>query len=146
MHRPSGPAPTCWGAPKPRIAARCALVTACLAAVAVSACGSSIKPATGSRGRIDDPRTAHANHVECISQHHFAVRKVGLNELLIGLAPAGPKVVFEATPGAAQGAQISGLRQQQGAEVIGSALLFPGQASDKEAAAIESCLTEGVTG
>jgi hypothetical protein len=146
MHRPSGPAPTRRAAPTPRIAARCALVTACLASVAVGACGSSIKPAAGSRGRIDDPRTAHADHVACISQHHFAVRKVGLNELLIGVAPAGPKVVFEPTPGAAQAAQISGLRQQQGAEVIGSALLFPDQASGNETASIESCLAEGVTG
>jgi hypothetical protein len=118
----------------------------CLAALALSACGSSIKPQTGSRGRVDDPRTAHADHAKCISQHHLAVHKLGLNELQIGAAPAGPKVVFEPTPGQAQGVQISGLREQQGAEVIGSALLFPAQASDQELADIETCLATGVIG
>jgi hypothetical protein len=118
----------------------------CLAAIALSACGSSVKPATGSRGRFDDPRTAHSNNVKCISRHHLPVQKVGLNELLIGPQPSGPKVVFEPTPGAAQGAQISGARPQQGAEVLGSALLYPNAASDEEATTIENCLAAAVTG
>jgi hypothetical protein len=95
---------------------------------------------------FDDPRTAKADRVLCISQHHLPVQKVGLNELLIGAQPAGPRVVFEATEGAAQGVQISGLRQQQGAEVIGGALLFPDQAPDQEVSAIETCLSHGVKG
>jgi hypothetical protein len=123
-----------------------ALAAACLAAVTLSACGQSIKPQTGSRGRFDDPRTAHANRIKCISGHDLPVQKVGLNELLIGAQPAGPKVVFSATPGIAQGVQISGLREQQGAEVIGSALLFPHQASDKELGEVEHCLAQGVVG
>ena len=95
---------------------------------------------------VDDPRTAHANHIECISDHHLPVQKVGLNELLIGAQPAGPKVVFLPTPGAAQYAQLSGNRVQQGAEVIGSALLFTNQGSAKDLGTVEACLSQGVTG
>jgi hypothetical protein len=120
--------------------------TVCFAALAVSACGQAVKPATGSRGVVDDPRTAHADHVECISQHHLPVQKVGLNELLIGAQPAGPKVVFLPTAGAAQYAQLSGSRSDQGAEVIGSALLFANQGSAKELGTVETCLSQGVNG
>ncbi|HEY1509686.1 MAG TPA: hypothetical protein VGF93_11825 [Solirubrobacteraceae bacterium] len=129
--------------PRPK---RLAIAAGCLVAIGLSACGAAVKPATGSRGVFDDPRTAKADRVLCISQHHLPVQKVGLNELLIGAQPAGPRVVFEATEGAAQGVQISGLRQQQGAEVIGGALLFPDQAPDQEVSAIETCLSHGVKG
>ncbi len=122
------------------------LTAVCLAALALSACGSAVKPATGSRGRIDDPRTARADRIRCISEHKLPVQKVGLTELLIGSQPAGPKVVFLPTPGAAQTAQISGARAQQGAEVIGSALLFTAQGSAKELSALETCLKLGVLG
>lgn len=131
---------------KRRIGPRVATAIACLSALAASACGSAVKPATGSRGKIDDPRTARANRIACLTDNHFPVQKVGLNELLIGAQPAGPRVVFDATEGAAQGVQISGLRQQQGAEVLGSALLFPDQATDKQLSVIENCLAEGVKG
>jgi hypothetical protein len=115
-------------------------------AIPVAACGSAVKPATGSRGKIDDPRTAKADRIKCITQQHLPVQKVGIDELLIGAQPSGPRVVFEATAGGAQAAQMSGLRDQQGAEAIGGALLFPAQASDKELGAIETCLSHGVSG
>lgn len=118
----------------------------CLAAVALSACGSSVKPATGSRGKVDDPRTAHTNHIKCLTQHHLPVHKVGLNELLVDPQPSGPRIVFEPTPGMAQGAQISGSRTEQGAEVIGSALVYPNEASDKETKVVENCIAEGIVG
>jgi hypothetical protein len=131
---------------KRRIGPRLATAVVCLTAIPVAACGSAVKPATGSRGKIDDPRTAKANRIKCISQRGLPVQNVGLNELLIGAQPAGPRIVFNATAGAAQAVQISGLPEQQGAEVIGSALLFPAQASDKELGAIETCLSHGVSG
>ena len=129
---------------KRRIGPRVATAAVCLTALAASACGAAVKPATGSRGSIDDPRTAKANRIQCLTDKHFAVQEVGLNELLIGPQPAGPRVLFDATEGAAQGVQIHG--QQPGAEVIGAALLFPDQASDKELGAIENCLAKGVKG
>lgn len=122
------------------------MAVALLAAVAVSACGSSVKPATGSRGKIDDPRTAHSDHIECLTQHDLAVQRVGLNTILVGPQPSGPKVVFEPTPGMAQGAQISGSRSEQGAEVIGSALVYPNSASEQETKVVENCVAEGIVG
>ena len=129
---------------KRRTGPRVATAAVCLTALAASACGSAVKSATGSRGKIDDPRTARANRIECLTDKHLTVQKVGINELLIGPQPAGPRVVFDATEGAAQGVQIHG--QQPGAEVIGAALLFPDQASDKELGTIETCLAKGVKG
>ena len=131
---------------KRRARLRPAVLALCLVAIGVSACGSAVKPATGSRGKIDDPRTAKANRIQCLSQHHLPVQKVGLNELAIGAQPAGPRVFFAATAGAAQGDQIAGHRDEQGAEVIGGALLYPDQASDSELGTIETCLWHGVSG
>ncbi len=117
-----------------------------VAAIALSACGSSVKPATGSRGKTDDPRTARSNHIKCITQHRLPVQKVGLNEILVGAQPNGPRVLFEPTPGMAQGAQISGTRSEQGAEIIGSALLYPNSAPEQETKVVEDCIAEGTLG
>lgn len=123
-----------------------------LAAVALAGCGSiQVKP-TGpagsstlvSRGKIDDPRTAKNNHVQCLRQHGLAVQEVGSTDLQIGTPPRGVSITFAPTPGAAQGDQIEGL--VPGAEVIGSALVYPHQASDAELAKIENCVASGVSG
>jgi hypothetical protein len=129
-----------------KVAAACAVT-----ALALSACGTSSKPVAGSvtsttgakggRGVIDDPRT---KHVVCLQQQHVAVTKVGQTGLQIGVPPAGPTVDFKPTPGAAQNAQIS--NQVQGAEVIGSALLYPNHASDKLLKIVEDCVALGVKG
>ena len=58
--------------------------------------------------------------------------------------PQDPKVLFSTTPGAAQALQIDS--QVHGAEVIGSSLLYPGQASDQLLTTIENCLDQGVKG
>jgi hypothetical protein len=134
-----------------KLAAVCALT-----ALALTACGSTTKPEAGQvrvtagepagRGVVDDPR---AKHMKCLQQHHIAVVTTvkgadRLPGMQIGIPPAGPSVTFEPTPGAAQQAQISA--GAQGAEVIGSALLFPNQASDSELKVIEDCLAIGVRG
>lgn len=116
---------------------------AAVAAVALCACGSAVKPPQG-RGQIDDPRTKNPNHVACLRQHGLPVQEVGATGLRFGSAPGAPTVAFEPTPGAAQDMQISG--QSEGAEVIGSALLYPHQASEAELGVIETCLGHGVTG
>lgn len=131
---------------KRRIGPRVATAAACLTALAASACGSAVKSATGSRGKVDDPRTAQANRIKCLADKHIPVQKVGLNELLLGPQPASPRVVFDATAGAAQGDQISGNPETAGAEVIGGALLYPDQAPDKQVGVIENCLAKGVKG
>ena len=127
------------------------LAVACaLAAVTVSACGTSAKPVAGSaaaavpnsgRGVVDDPRT---KHLKCLRAHHFPAINVARTGLQVGAPGSGPSISFEPTPGAAQEQQIAG--QAQRAEVIGSALLYPNQASDKELKVVEDCLAQGVTG
>jgi hypothetical protein len=121
-----------------------------LLALALSACGTSSKPVAGTpavsvqhpgRGKVDDPRT---KHLKCLRQHHVQAVKVGQTVLQIGTPPSGPTVTFAPTPGAAQREQIEG--QVENAEVIGSALLVPNQASDKQLKVIEDCIAEGVTG
>ena len=64
--------------------------------------------------------------------------------LQIGTYPSGPTVQFTPSPGVAQGEQIQA--KEQGAEVIGAALLYPNGASDEELKKIEDCLSQGVKG
>jgi hypothetical protein len=127
-------------------------VVSSLVAVALAGCGAiQVKPASpagssklASRGKVDDPRTSKTNHVECLRRQGLAVREVGSTDLQIGTTPEGPSVTYTPTPGAAQADQIEGL--VPGAEVIGSALVYPHQAPDAELAKIETCVTAGVSG
>jgi hypothetical protein len=121
-----------------------------LVAVVLVGCGTTAKPIAGTvpptattegHARIDDPRT---KRITCLRQHKFRVAKIGQTWLQIGALPNGPRVDFKPTPGAAQYAQIDG--QVAGAEVIGSALLYPDQASDKELQIVEDCIAQGVQG
>lgn len=126
-----------------------------LSALSLSACGITSKPeagtpkaiANGHKG-LDDPRT---KHTDCLSQEHVpftleqrAVAGKILPSFQVGTARSGPTVSFEPTPGDAQGVQIQG--EAQGAEVIGSALLYPNQAPDGLLSVVESCVAKGVSG
>jgi hypothetical protein len=127
-----------------------------LSALSLSACGISSKPeagtpkaiATGHKG-LDDPRS---KHTACLAQAHIPFHleqrtvagKPGLPSFQVGTAPAGPTVTFEPTPGDAQGVQIQG--EAQGAEVIGSALVYPNQAPDTLLSVVEHCVGQGVKG
>jgi hypothetical protein len=122
-----------------------------LAAIALSACGTSAKPEAGTlkaasktHKGVDDPRK---KHIACLKDHKIAVTTMTVNgqpAFQVDAAPSGPTVVFTPTPGAAQEAQITG--SVQGAEVIGSALLYPHQASDALLKKVEGCVAEGVSG
>jgi hypothetical protein len=133
------------------------LVTAiAVAGVALAGCGEAVNnPPAGSanvskgRGKVDDPRVNQPNHVLCLQNAHIQVTKTeidGVPGLRLGSAPGSPTVAFEPSAGVAQGLQIQGQPAYRGAEVIGSALLFPGQASDHELTPIENCLAQGVAG
>ncbi len=125
---------------------------AVVVAFALSACGSTTKPVAGTpqaaaqtRKGLNDPRTKHiaclrADHVTDIHEYYSDGRPA----FQVGTKPSGPTVVFEATPGMGQGVQISG--QDQGAEIIGSALVFPNDASAKLDHAVETCVALGVSG
>ena len=116
-----------------------------VAGLTLTGCGSAVHPARG-RGVVDSPITTKTNHLKCLRQQHLPVVETGPTSLQIGPLPDGPTVLFEPTPGAAQSIQIRGVRVAQGAEVIGSALLFPNRASDGELKQIETCLAKGVSG
>jgi hypothetical protein len=121
------------------------------AALALTGCGAvQVQPTTpagssklASRGRVDNPEKMR-NHLECLRDAHLSVRAVSSTRLQVGAAPAGPTIVFAATPGSAQAYQING--SAQAAEVIGSALVYPNQASDAEMATVGACLAQGVQG
>ncbi len=123
-----------------------------LAALAATGCGAvNVHPSASagstrlvSRGRVDSPLTDIRNHLACIQDAHVAVHVVSPIKLQIDSPPGGPTVVFTATPGAAQAAQIDG--SAQSAEVIGTALLYPNQGSPGELTSIEDCLDQGVQG
>lgn len=136
-----------------KIAAACALV-----AVSLSGCGVASKPEAGSvqaatvaRHELADPRT---RHIRCLAEDHIpytegtvtnaSTPSTGDLSIQIGHAPSGPLAEFTASPGAAQNVQIEG--KAQGAMVIGSALLFPHQASDALMAKVQKCLDLGVAG
>jgi hypothetical protein len=126
------------------------LLLPALAAVVLSACGTTSKPVAGSipatstktgHAIIDDARV---NHISCLQAHHLPVIEQGQTNLLIGTAIGDPTITFAPTPGAAQEEQIT--NRVESAEVIGSALLYPHRASDAELQVIEDCLAQGVSG
>jgi hypothetical protein len=121
---------------------RTGLLAAGLAAVAMTGCGSLAHPPQG-RGRVDNPRTA-SGRFSCLLAHHLPAVEVGATGIQIGSLPAGPTIQFAPTTGAATASQIE--NTEQGAEVIGSALLYPNQASNSELNTIEDCLDQGVSG
>ena len=127
-------------------------VAPALALIALAGCGAVQvhpkqprgTPRLVSRGQVDSPLTNMHNHLACIRDAHVAVTEVSPIKLQVDSAPGGPTIVFTPTAGAAQAAQIDA--SAQGAEVIGTALLYPNQGSGSELTAIEDCLDQGVQG
>jgi hypothetical protein len=130
-------------------------VTVGLMAVLLSACGISAKPQAGTAslsrshdfyGVVDEPWTLPAQCLEGahLQFHEYLTPQQKLPAIQIGSPPAGPTIVFEPTPGAAQVVQIQG--DAQGAEAIGAALLYPNQASNQVLTVAEGCASIGVSG
>jgi hypothetical protein len=122
----------------------CALVLAGCGAVRVQPTTPGGSSTLASRGKVDSPLTDIDNHLGCMRGAHLPVSVVSPIELRVGSPPAGPTIVFTNSPGAAQSDQIDG--QTQGAEVIGTALVYPNQGSGGELASIAACLQQGVSG
>jgi hypothetical protein len=122
-----------------------------LIALSISACANLSKPPAGagvsaqgklaSRGTIDDPRV---KHYKCLKAHHIPATEPSPTEIQVGRPGVGPLIKFLVTAGAAQYTQIDD--EAQGAEIIGSAQLYPNQASDAELTIVENCTALGVTG
>ena len=116
-----------------------------LAAILLCGCGGAVKPPRG-RGKIDTPLTYTQNHLTCLRQDHLAYQTLGRYGVQIGQPGVGPMVLLQPTPGAAQALQIKGVADAQGAEVIGSAQVYPNQGSDNELKKVELCFSAGVSG
>jgi hypothetical protein len=91
--------------------------------------------------RVDDPRP---KHLACLKQHQLPVSEPSPTEIQVGPPGVGPLIAFTPTPGHAQADQIEG--KDPGAEVIGSALLFPNQGSENQLQTVEVCTALGVSG
>jgi hypothetical protein len=123
-----------------------------LAVLALAGCGAvRVQPAASagssklaSRGHVDSPLTNMHNYLSCLRADHLVVQVVSPTRLQVGPAPAGATIVFAATSGAAQADQIIG--SAQGAEIIGSALVYPNQSPEPALSGIEACLARGVQG
>ena len=121
----------------------------------LSGCGIQAKPlagtahlgrAAGNHAYVNDPRAPYGR---CLRASGLAVTRFEsgpgrLRALQIGTGPTGPTVIFEPTPGIAEGDQMEG--KVAAAEVIGSALVYPNRASDAEMATVEGCLSINVKG
>jgi hypothetical protein len=135
-----------------KLAMACGLIAM---ALVVSACGIQAKPVAGTvhlnrvpgnHDYVTDPRT---RYLSCLHDDHFQVRKFDFGprkfrSLQINSRPDGPTVVFQATPGIAEGDQIMGL--DAGAEVLGSAQIYPNHATNALMKKVESCLSIKVLG
>jgi hypothetical protein len=136
-----------------KLAAACGLIAV---ALVVSACGIQAKSVAGStlhpnrnpanHSYVNDPRKPYLG---CLRDDKFKVRKFvygteQLRSIQIDSVPTGPTIVFEPTPGIAEGDQMKG--QEESAEVIGSALIYPHRATDKLMKKVETCLAINVNG
>ncbi len=82
-----------------------------------------------------DPR---ATTQTCLRHAHLASVPVGPRQLLLGAGPDGPSIVFTITTAEAEAIELRG--EAEGAERVGSALLFVRGASEAVLAKVESCL------
>jgi hypothetical protein len=116
-------------------AVRRSLLLLALGATALTGC--SLKSSDTKTADDGDNRGAA---ITCLTddKHLDAVEK-GDNQILVGDPETGPRIVFYLTGGQAEAAQFEG--EGEGAEQIGSALLFVRKASDDVLEDVEDCLT-----
>jgi hypothetical protein len=113
------------------IAAACALV------IVVGGCGGSGgDPAAEG---APDPNDKRAVALECIREEGLDARLSGEKSIQVD-GPGGARVEFLLTGGEAEGRQFLG--GAQGAEQIGSALLFVNEADEDQLEKVEECLED----
>ena len=116
-------------------AVRRSLLLFALGASALTGCSLS----TDSSEPGDDDADKRGAAIACLTDEKQleAVEK-GDNQILVGDPETGPRVVFYLTSGQAEAAQFEG--DGEGAEQIGSALLFVRKADDDVLEDVEDCL------
>ena len=110
-------------------------LAAILAAVALSGCAGADEHDGPAQKPAYDPRDSS---IACLGGNGMQATKVDPNEVRVD-NPAGPvRIVFEATIGEAEAANLRA--DTSGAEVIGDAILYVGKTSEDDLGKIEKCL------
>src|SRR4051794_35551817 len=105
-----------------------------LAGLVVAGCGSD-------RGYGDGSYDPRDGRVACLQGLGLQARKAGKRDVLVTTGPRPPlRIAFAATPGEAEALSVEG--KAQGAEQLGRALLYVGDASEPLLNRIESCLDD----
>ena len=120
---------------------RCAAVKtwlslAALAVVAFAGCSLS----SDSESSGDDEADKRGAAIACVTGKGLEAREQGKSAVTVDDPRTGPRIVFYLTSGQAEAAQFEG--QGEGAEQIGSALLFVRDGTDDELEKVERCLND----
>ena len=115
-----------------------AIAAACAAALAIAGCGGNDKEPAAEGA--PDPNDKRAVALACIrDQEGLEARLSGEKSIQVD-GVGGPRIEFLLSSGEAEGRQFLG--GAQGAEQIGSALLFVNDADEEQLEKIEACLAE----
>ena len=112
---------------------------ACLAASVLAAlpgCGIGSSDAGGG----DDESDMRAAALTCLEDQGVEARLEGDEEIVIGQGADAPRIKFFLTSGESEAAQFEG--RAEGAEQIGSALLYVKGGSDELLETVENCLAD----
>jgi hypothetical protein len=112
------------------------LLVLALAPGTLSACGLGSDDATPS-GDDSDKRSVA---MTCFRDKGIDARLRGANGVVIGDGPGAPRIRFFLTSGESEAAAFEG--KAEGAEQIGSALLYTGRGGDDLLKDVENCLAE----
>ena len=124
------------------IARRSAAAAACAAALALVACGGSDEPARpGGEGPGARPQRQAGGGAGLHRRTRSSSRRrlVGEQSIQVG-AEGGPRIEFLISGGEAEGRQFQG--DAQGAEQIGSTLLYLNDGTEDQIEKIEKCLDD----
>lgn len=113
-----------------------ALLLACLTVAAGAGCGSDSTGGAADTG--PNPNDKQAVALDCIRGKEIPVTESGENGLQVGELATGPRIDFFLTNGQAEGKQFGG--DAQGAEQIGSSLLYVRSGSEELLEKLEDCL------
>ena len=108
---------------------------ACALLLGAAGCGSD-----GNGGGGPDPNDKRAVALACIRDDQGLEADLSGEKAIQVNGPGGPRIEFLLSGGEAEGRQFLG--GAQGAEQIGSALLFVNEADDEQLTKIETCLQE----
>jgi len=113
-----------------------ALLALALAALPAAGCGLGSNDAGGSSDDSDKRAVA----MTCFKDKGIEAQLKGENGIVIGQSADAPRVRFALTAGESEANEFEG--RGEGAEQIGSALLYVGDGSDELLKNVENCLAD----